>query len=129
MGYSAQVNLLKKSLYKVGESVSVTIPNMTVGKYQKGDPVRVAVNPQFPQHIEVKTVDGFQGREKDVIIFSCVRCFNTLGFLTDHRRLNVALTRAKKALIVVGCGNLLRQDPTWASWIKFVEVNGLSLQF
>lgn len=51
--------------------------------------------------VEVNTVDGFQGREKDVIIFS-VTAVSDLSFASNPRRLNVAVTRAKKKLIVIG---------------------------
>lgn len=53
---------------------------------------------QEVQDIEIKTVDGFEGREKQVIIFSAVRCNDAgyIGFLADWRRLNVAITRAKR---------------------------------
>jgi senataxin len=56
----------------------------------------------LPPHVDVMTVDGAQGREKDFIIFSCVRSGDKLGFLEDERRLNVALTRARKGLYIVG---------------------------
>ncbi|KAF5258551.1 hypothetical protein FOXYS1_10878 [Fusarium oxysporum] len=54
--------------------------------------------------IEVSSIDGFQGREADVIVFVTVRCkeHREIGFLKDMRRMNVALTRARSALIVVG---------------------------
>jgi senataxin len=58
--------------------------------------------------IEVNTVDAFQGSEKDIIIFNCVRSNfesymeKSLGFLLDERRLNVAITRPKFFLMVVG---------------------------
>lgn len=55
----------------------------------------------LPREVEVNTVDSFQGREKDIIIYSTV-CTRDLGFVEDENRLNVAFTRARRKLIVVG---------------------------
>ncbi|KDR82678.1 hypothetical protein GALMADRAFT_220668 [Galerina marginata CBS 339.88] len=67
--------------------------------------------------IDFNTVDGFQGQEKDVIILSCVRAgpgLQNVGFLSDIRRMNVALTRAKSSLFVLGnAPTLERSDDTW----------------
>ncbi|KIY70985.1 hypothetical protein CYLTODRAFT_157241 [Cylindrobasidium torrendii FP15055 ss-10] len=65
--------------------------------------------------VDAYTVDSFQGRESDIIIFSSVRCNvqHDIGFLTDERRLNVMWTRARRALIIIGDKNTLQADPLW----------------
>lgn len=80
------------------------------------------------QDVEVNTVDGFQGREKDVIVFSCVRGESDkrgVGFLRDVRRMNVGITRAKKALWVVGNGKQLCTEPLWRQLFSCAQKNGL----
>ncbi|CAG8434926.1 8599_t:CDS:2 [Scutellospora calospora] len=69
--------------------------------------------------IEFNTVDGFQGKEKDIIVFSCVRAKrkNNIGFLKDIRRMNVALTRAKSSLFILGNRQTLEKDPHWKELI------------
>merc|ERR1712176_1660894 len=67
--------------------------------------------------IEVASVDAFQGREKDFILVSCVRSSETqgIGFLSDPRRLNVALTRARLGIVLLGNPRVLGKNPLWAA--------------
>lgn len=72
------------------------------------------------EEIEFNTTDAFQGREREIIIFSCVRAKVTggIGFLGDIRRMNVGLTRAKSSLWVLGDSRSLRQGQFWNKLIE-----------
>ncbi|KAF9623720.1 hypothetical protein IFM89_004273 [Coptis chinensis] len=76
-----------------------------------------ALRQQLYKEIEVASVDSFQGREKDYIILSCVRSneHQGIGFLNDPRRLNVALTRARYGIVVLGNPKVLSKQPLWNS--------------
>jgi superfamily I DNA and/or RNA helicase len=77
---------------------------------------------QLSATIEVKSVDGYQGRERDLIIFSAVRSNRqgTIGFLHDWRRMNVALTRAKSGLVVIcDLKTLSEADKYWDAFGKW----------
>ena len=78
------------------------------------------------EDIEVKSVDGFQGREKEIIIFSAVRSNRQgrVGFLSDWRRLNVAITRARSGLVVVGDSRTLQQERHWRAFIEWCKAQG-----
>jgi len=75
---------------------------------------------QIFDEIEFNTTDAFQGREREIIIFSCVRAKATggIGFLGDIRRMNVGLTRAKSSLWVLGDSNALQQGEFWNRLIQ-----------
>ena len=76
--------------------------------------------------VEVSSVDGFQGREKEAIVFSAVRCNpdRKVGFLSDERRLNVAITRAKRGLVLVGDADTLSASPVWRDYLRFLRKKG-----
>jgi senataxin len=76
--------------------------------------------------VEVNTVDGFQGKEKNIIIFSTVRSIGSksVGFLSDERRMNVGLSRAKSCLIVIGDSKKLITDKNWEKLVKYSFRNG-----
>ena len=75
--------------------------------------------------IEVDTVDGFQGREKEAIVISLVRSNSQgeLGFLTDTRRMNVALTRARRKLTVIGDSSTLASHEFYLRLLEYFEAN------
>ncbi|CEM02535.1 unnamed protein product [Vitrella brassicaformis CCMP3155] len=78
---------------------------------------------RLAKRITVNSVDGFQGDERDIIVLSCVRANGdrNVGFTGDKKRLNVALTRARHRLWVVGHKDTLSNHPLWASFIRHCE--------
>ena len=81
---------------------------------------------EFPvSELAVKTIDGFQGEERDVIYISLVRSNeqSEIGFLSDIRRMNVALTRAKKKLVVMMDTSTIGNHPFYKSFIEYCEKN------
>ncbi|ETE70751.1 hypothetical protein L345_03439, partial [Ophiophagus hannah] len=67
--------------------------------------------------VQVSTVDAFQGAEKEIIVLSCVRT-RQVGFIDSEKRVNVALTRGKRHLLIVGNLNCLRKNKLWGSVIQ-----------
>ncbi|XP_074320395.1 helicase sen1-like isoform X2 [Silene latifolia] len=77
--------------------------------------------------VNVRSVDGFQGGEEDIIIISTVRCNGngSVGFLSNHQRTNVALTRARYCLWIVGSGNTLARSGTvWQKLVSDAKTRG-----
>ncbi|GKY90300.1 ATP-dependent helicase NAM7 [Mayamaea pseudoterrestris] len=84
-----------------------------------------ALSSSLYEAVEVASVDAFQGREKDFILVSCVRSSETqgIGFLSDPRRLNVALTRARLGIILLGNPRVLSKNALWAALLIHFKEN------
>ncbi|KAJ0790690.1 putative P-loop containing nucleoside triphosphate hydrolase, DNA2/NAM7 helicase, helicase [Helianthus annuus] len=95
------------------------------------------LNSEEGKDLYINTVDAFQGQERDVIIMSCVRASgHGVGFVADIRRMNVALTRARRALWVMGNASSLVQSDDWAALIadakarkSYMDMDSLPIDF
>ena len=87
---------------------------------------RTAALKAFRPLFTVHTVDGFQGQERDVIILSLVRANaeGKIGFLRDLRRMNVAMTRARMKLIILGDADTLTRHPFYKALYEYVAEKG-----
>ena len=87
--------------------------------------VREALGQDRLSHVKVYTIDGFQGREVDYVVFTTVRCnhHGDLGFTDDKYRMNVLLTRAKHGIIGIGCRETLSSySELWKEWLKDIKI-------
>ncbi|MDP4262842.1 MAG: AAA domain-containing protein [Bacteroidota bacterium] len=80
----------------------------------------------LPKQMRISTIDSFQGQEKEVIIVSLVRSNDDgdIGFLKDYRRMNVAITRAKEQLFVIGDSATIGADPFYNTFLTYIEQHG-----
>eukprot|EP00477_Mikrocytos_mackini_P002484 GAHX01002790.1.p1 GENE.GAHX01002790.1~~GAHX01002790.1.p1 ORF type:complete len:836 (-),score=141.73 GAHX01002790.1:85-2592(-) len=83
---------------------------------------------EFKERIQICTIDNFQGQECPIVILCTVRGehnYKSIGFVKDVRRLNVALTRAKYSLWIVGDRNSLSVNNDWSKYLEHLDENGL----
>lgn len=80
----------------------------------------------LPKELRMSTIDSFQGQEKENIILSLVRSNDdgVIGFLKDYRRMNVAVTRAKEQLFVIGDSATIGKDKFYRAFLDYVEKYG-----
>ena len=76
--------------------------------------------------ITINTIDGFQGQERDVVYISLVRSNSKteIGFLKDYRRMNVAMTRARHKLVIVGDSATIGNDDFYSAFLEYCETHG-----
>ena len=91
------VKMLLEKLYSENEKLEVAI----ITPY-KAQAKRLRETCSLNKNVKIDTVDGFQGKEADIVIFSMTRTTGSYRFLADERRLNVALSRAKDQIFIVG---------------------------
>lgn len=86
----------------------------------------MAAREMLPSTMRISTIDSFQGQEKENIIVSLVRSNEDgdIGFLKDYRRMNVAITRAKEQLVVIGDSATLGADPFYHAFLTYIEKHG-----
>ncbi len=103
--YGAQVRLIRSLIYD-----SFDFPNLK----------------SISESITIDTVDGFQGQERDLMLISLTRSNDRgeIGFLSEERRMNVALTRAKRKLVLIGDSSTLAIHPFFDSLLGYVEEKG-----
>lgn len=129
---SHEADLLLKHLYGLYEGLEnekVNWKNLSCGiisPYKGQVELLKGLIGDFPyksNRLAVNTVDGFQGQERDIIYISLVRSNdrNEIGFLKDYRRMNVAITRARKKLVIVGDSATIGNDSFYSSFISYAE--------
>ena len=86
-----------------------------------------AAKDALPKEMRISTIDSFQGQEKEIIILSLVRSNDDgdIGFLKDYRRMNVAITRAKEQLFVIGDSATIGADAFYNSFLTYIEKSGI----
>ncbi|MES1919775.1 Regulator of nonsense transcripts 1-like protein [Bonamia ostreae] len=131
---AVNVEKIATKLIKAGvssEEIGVITPYEGQRQYIVSNMLRTgSLNKTWYDEIEVASVDAFQGREKNYILLSCVRSNENLGvgFLSDPRRLNVALTRAKYGMVIVGNPKVLSSNGLWHSLLSHYKKHHLLVE-
>ncbi len=117
------INYLKKLVESTKENFSIGIISPYLAQMNE---LKQLVKENSIENVQVSTVDGFQGQEKDLILISCVRSnsIGEIGFLRDYKRMNVALTRARKKLVVIGDSATLGSDKFYIDMMGYAESVG-----
>ena len=105
-------------------SVAIISPYREQVAYMQENLANDALLQKLP--IEVNTIDGYQGQEKDVVYISLVRsnAKGDIGFLQDFRRMNVAMTRARKQLVIIGDSATICRSPFYVALVEYCEQFG-----
>ncbi|MDE5886005.1 MAG: AAA family ATPase [Muribaculaceae bacterium] len=125
------LEVLKNYIYKIGKQrlleerldIGVISPYRAQVKHLRKLVAKSPFFRPFIKLISINTVDGFQGQERDIILLSLVRSNENgeIGFLRDLRRMNVAMTRARMKLIIIGNASTLSHHPFYDKLKKYIR--------
>ena len=121
-----EANIVLQQISKLIESKVKQKDITLITPYQgEAQQIQKLVNNIYNE-VEIKTIDAFQGGENEAIIISMVRANNkrNIGFINDSRRLNVALSRSKRHLTIIGNIPTLRTNPLLKNLIEYTEKVG-----
>lgn len=124
-----EIKLIELFLLKLSEqtednlSIGLIAPYKTQVESMKEHFREIIPTLNEKMQISIQTIDAFQGQERDAMLISLVRSNEKteIGFLKDYRRMNVALTRARKSLVVIGDSATIGSDPFYKAFIDFCE--------
>ncbi|RME99466.1 MAG: AAA family ATPase [Bacteroidetes bacterium] len=130
-----EYHILREHLYELLDVLAVhqvaPLPNMAIISPYREQVTRIEEmiaedNRLAELDLTVKTIDGFQGQERDIIYLSLVRSNlkSEIGFLKDYRRMNVAMTRARKKLVIIGDSATIGSDPFYNEFVQYAEKLG-----
>jgi len=107
--------------------VGIISPYKEQNEWLKEQLPQIELNKNKVSSLQIKTIDGFQGEERDIIYISLVRSNekHEIGFLSDLRRMNVAITRARKKLVVLGDSATIGANPFYQAFLEYCEKHGL----
>lgn len=123
-GASLQNNGELDIVKKLFETEGLALPDTALISPYSGQVT--AAKELFARELRISTIDSFQGQEKENIILSLVRSNEDgdIGFLKDYRRMNVAITRAKERLFIIGDSATIGADKFYSGLIEYIEKNG-----
>jgi hypothetical protein len=128
---TGETSAVQHVLTELSSSVEATSASVGIISPYRGQ-VRLleqAIDATLRSHFascDINTVDSFQGSECDIIVVSLVRSNpdGVIGFLSDTRRMNVAMTRARKRLVMIGDGSTISRHPFYQALLEYVERRG-----
>ena len=115
--------LLEENILSDSNTIGIISPYKAQVHFLEQQTDESATFKKMGKRLSVNTIDGFQGQERDLIYISLVRSNDDgeIGFLSDLRRMNVAMTRARKKLVIIGDSATLARHPFYKEMLEYMD--------